>query len=67
MMLEIFGLDQQYSNYVCYFLFKNVCKEIEILHENLKKEAIGDSSYREFRGLVENELGNLNKIIASFF
>lgn len=24
--LEIFSLDQQFSNYICYFLFKNVCR-----------------------------------------
>ena len=37
LVMDIYELDQRYSHYICYYIFRNVCKEIEALHENLKK------------------------------
>lgn len=67
MALEIFALDQTYANYVCYFLFKNICKEIETLNENLKKELVADNNIREFRSVIETEMGNIQKVTGCFY
>lgn len=67
MALEIFALDQTYANYVCYFLFKNICKEIESLNENLKKESVADSNIREFRSVIEAEMANIQKVTNCFY
>ena len=69
--MDIYSLDQRYANYISYFIFKNVCKEIESLYDNLKKESTTDNfpnhqAYREFRQAVEGELDHTQTILSSF-
>ena len=51
LVLEIYSLEQKYSHYIAYFVFKNVCKEIESLCENLRKETTSDNfpSHQAYR------------------
>lgn len=28
LVMEVYSLEQKFSDYICYFIFKNICREI---------------------------------------